>query len=393
MDSTSSSNDADQISMKAMKIGSNHILYQYSDHGQLMVFNQGHNHRGFQVCDWCGYMKQVGDVDSLNQGAKSKSDQATQSHKTKTGRPCNSKILRHVHFGYDFMTDVLELRLPLPGLDFKRYEGIDIWSSILYAILEGASISLGIDRSEISGCLYYNDADNAGAPSLILYDGVPGGAGHVKRIAEKIPDVIFQASRKVAGQCGCGAETSCYGCIRNYSNQMIHERLSRGAAFQYLTALQNEKAIDRTSPEMDLDSFVVEDHPKKATSDDYGDPKSQTIDVSEIVSDSSSEANNALIEWSEAIDYASTDDAQELAKRLALTGVAAPDLIGEEQYDNRVGVIGEIEFGWLDQKIAILSKAQISAQQKLIESGWRVIVMDEASPDVIRSFFQGELNG
>ena len=385
-------NEADQISMKSLEIGSNHILYQYSDHGQLMVFNQGQNHRGFQVCDWCGYMKQAGSLETTTQSIKIKTDQATQSHKTKTGRACNCKILRHVHFGYDFMTDVLELRLPLPGLEFTRFEGIDIWSSILYAILEGASISLGIDRGEISGCLYYKDADNAEAPSLILYDSVPGGAGHVKRIAEKIPDVIFQSSRKVAGQCGCGAETSCYGCIRNYSNQMIHERLSRGAAYQYLTALQNEKAIDRTLPELDLNDICYTVADADPSYKDYDVTKTVRIPEPKIVPDIFSETNRALIEWSEAIDYASTNEAQELAKRLAMAGLVVPDLVGEEQYDDRIGIIGEIEFGWRDRKVALLTSAQVSSRTKLIESGWKVIMIDEADPTMICTVVRGDSN-
>lgn len=139
--------------------------------------------------------------------------------------------------GYDFLTDVLELRLPMNNTDDFYSKDSGLWSSILYAVLEGASLSLGIERSEISGCLYYNDPENLSLPSLILYDDVPGGAGHVKRIADQIPDVIIQALKKVEGQCGCGPETSCYGCLRNYSNQTIHEKLCRGDALKYLTFL------------------------------------------------------------------------------------------------------------------------------------------------------------
>lgn len=382
--------NAEQQMMKSIKIGSNYIQYQYSDHGQLLVFNQGQNHRGFQICDRCGYMKQAGSVDATAVSKKRKTDIGAQSHKTKTGRSCGNKILRHVHFGYDFMTDVLELRLPLPSLESIKYEGIDVWSSVLYAILEGASLSLGIDRNEISGCLYYNDADNVEAPSLILYDGVPGGAGHVKRIAEKIPDVIFQASRKVAGQCGCGAETSCYGCIRNYSNQMIHEKLSRGAAYQYLMTLQNEKAVDRKLPEIDLyeewngsadmtgTPYEIENTKLKRTSD-----FSKSVEVDK-------ENNDALVEWSEAIDYASTDEAQELAKKLALSGLSAPDLLGEEQFDAKIGIIGEIEFGWQDRKIALLTREQVSSREKLLEGGWQIIMIDEADPSAISRLIRGE---
>jgi hypothetical protein len=39
---------------------------------------------------------------------------------------------------------------------------------------------------------------------------------------------------KVNGICGCGEETSCYGCLRNYSNQYYHDILRRGFAYKYL---------------------------------------------------------------------------------------------------------------------------------------------------------------
>jgi hypothetical protein len=41
----------------------------------------------------------------------------------------------------------------------------------------------------------------------------------------------------VDGRCKCGEETSCYGCLRNYSNQRDHERLHRGAAKAYLQSV------------------------------------------------------------------------------------------------------------------------------------------------------------
>ena len=384
-----SQNEQNQNQLNSIKIGTKHILYQYSDHGQLMVFNQGQNHRGFQICEWCGYMRQFGDVETNRQSSKSNKEQ---THKTKTGRTCNSKILRHVHFGYDFMTDVLELRLPLPTHEATNYEGIDLWSSILFALLEGASMSLGIDRGEISGCLYYNDADNAGAPSLILYDAVPGGAGHVKRIAEKIPDVIFQASRKVAGQCGCGAETSCYGCIRNYSNQLIHDKLSRGAAYNYLMALQNDKLTDRLAPDEEFGKNINTDAKPNFLAGNYNISNSTNHPEKKEILEDQSDINDALVEWSEAIDYASTDEAQELAKRLAAARIIAPDLIGEEQYDNKIGIIGEIEFGWRQQKLALLTSSQVSSRTKLIKNGWKIIMISEADPIIISKTLSGDLD-
>ena len=114
----------------------------------------------------------------------------------------------------------------------------EFYFSVLYALIEGAVGHLGIDRREIDGCL--NFTTQSPLPSFILFDQVPGGAGHVKRIGAALDKVIIEAKKRVNGTCGCGEETSCYGCLRNYSNQMNHDTLKRGLALNYFKALDNE---------------------------------------------------------------------------------------------------------------------------------------------------------
>lgn len=100
--------------------------------------------------------------------------------------------------------------------------------------MEGASESLGIRRDDLDGNLYYNSGNSI--PSLILYDDVPGGAGHVKRILNYLPDTILAARDRVNLDC-CGPETSCTECLRNYRNQPFHEELKRGLAKDFLDGL------------------------------------------------------------------------------------------------------------------------------------------------------------
>ena len=59
----------------------------------------------------------------------------------------------------------------------------------------------------------------------------------------KVEKVIRSARNKVAGQCGCTPETSCYGCLRNYSNQYYHDNISRGLAYEYLDWLINRLPV------------------------------------------------------------------------------------------------------------------------------------------------------
>ena len=69
--------------------------------------------------------------------------------------------------------------------------------SAMYALLEGAS-RLGIKRDEIDGTLHRSQA--GAGPSMVLYDTVPGGAGHARRIRDSLAAVIDPALAPMAMQ-------------------------------------------------------------------------------------------------------------------------------------------------------------------------------------------------
>lgn len=198
-----------------------HVLpWRYSPFGKLAVINKGPGGAGFSVCKWCGFA----DI-----AVKKKN----KTHKRPYGgKECKGN-LGYYHLGHEFISDVFELRIE--GLA----ENDDaLWFSVLYAVLEGVSEELSINRGDIDGGLYYY-ASSSGSPALILYDDVPGGAGHVKRIGDSLSEVISAALRRMDGKCGCAPETSCYGCLRNYRNQYCHDLLSRGMAYDFLWGLLN----------------------------------------------------------------------------------------------------------------------------------------------------------
>ena len=102
--------------------------------------------------------------------------------------------------------------------------------SVLAAILEGASDRLQIARDDIGGALY---PGAGGRRALVVYDTVPAGAGNALRIARSLNTVMSGALERVE-TCDCGEETSCYGCLRNYRNQRIHDVLRRDQALKVL---------------------------------------------------------------------------------------------------------------------------------------------------------------
>ena len=194
------------------------IHYTYSPRGNLFIVNQGRSGAGFRVCSWCGY----GTTDTFK---------LKHPHKDKYGNKCGNEFLNKLDLGHEIITDIIEIELP----DLTSYVSQAYYLSILYAVIEGAVGYLGIDRREIDGCLNYTT--QTGIPSFILFDQVPGGAGHVKRIGKHLDKVLKEAKKRVSGLCGCGDETSCYGCLRNYSNQFYHDTIQRGLALMFFKAL------------------------------------------------------------------------------------------------------------------------------------------------------------
>jgi hypothetical protein len=188
------------------------------ERGKLIAISEGRNSAGFLICDWCGWGTAV--------GAKRPD---SHPHLLKDGEcsgPMQTKSLAH-----PYETDLLEITFDsVPGLSAMT---VGEWRSVLYALLEGASDRLDISRDDIDGTLY----PKAGRKiSLVLFDTVPGGAGGALRIARAFPEVLETALQRMA-RCECGEETSCYGCLRNFRNQVFHDELRRGDALGFLERL------------------------------------------------------------------------------------------------------------------------------------------------------------
>ncbi|PKO03868.1 MAG: hypothetical protein CVU43_00700 [Chloroflexi bacterium HGW-Chloroflexi-5] len=201
-------------------------LKRYSKYGWMALVNDGHG-KGFQICYTCGY----GRVIHFGAGEQILGGKGISGHDNPvTGRPCNG-VMKTRDLGHHYLTDVLEIKIQgIPA----RFNDQATNLSFLYALLEGASESQGIKRDDIDGTLYYRAFGES--PSFILFDSVPGGAGHVENIKDHLFEAVKAALDKMKN-CSCGEDTSCYNCLRNYKNQGIHDSLQRGYAIKILELL------------------------------------------------------------------------------------------------------------------------------------------------------------
>ena len=135
---------------------------------------------GFRICQTCGWAEVV----NFGQGGRAGfgfGGRARASHKHPiTSADCNNAPIIQ-HLGHRYLTDVLEVHFE-GGQGLLR--NLDAMYSLTYALLEGASETLGIRRDDIDGTLYFREFSPP--PSIILYDTTPGGSGHVEQIRGKL---------------------------------------------------------------------------------------------------------------------------------------------------------------------------------------------------------------
>ena len=203
---------------KPMLLGNRTIRYSFSRQGQITVINTGKNNQGFRVCLSCGRAEEV-----PTGKARRSLDDKPHVRPNIRETECEQHF-RTMGLGHQYLTDVVELDFGV-SMDWAHAQ------SLLSALL-AACPEIGITRDDVTGTLRSQGSKKA--PTLILIDAVPGGAGHATKIREHLEELVRSALR-IVQNCDCGVDSSCYSCLRTYSNQNHHDELVRGDALQILT--------------------------------------------------------------------------------------------------------------------------------------------------------------
>src|SRR5690606_7918782 len=92
--------------------------------------------------------------------------------------------------------------------------------------------------------------------TIVLFDNVSGGAGHVLRIKEEFSRIIEEALR-IVNCVDCAPETSCYHCLRDFNNQWEHHLLKRGRVITFLETIQTSLATTPADTDVAGAHYVV----------------------------------------------------------------------------------------------------------------------------------------
>jgi len=190
----------------------------------------------FYVCPKCGFTyaedETITDDKEANKNMNRKSHKihTINKHESLFGQyKCDCQDLLRYSLHHTFNTDVVKLSFDCDTSDYNTM------ISAMYALLYAMSDDMNIERRDIKACLSLKIIQNKLRYSIIIYDAVPGGAGHSRRLVTPDGKVLYQIIESAINNMEtCTCNPSCYNCLRSYENQKIHDKLDRKCAAIFL---------------------------------------------------------------------------------------------------------------------------------------------------------------
>lgn len=192
------------------------------------------NNNDFWFCQSCGYA-----VPIVGRSRIGKSGTLKNHFDPRTESECKSNApLSRTTFGHEYTTDVLRIYMKITATPDCVCGDIDCQGSLESAgaaLVTAAVRVLGVASFDLRSGV--NSSRGQSGQRMMLFDTTPGGAGLAQGINERIVEVIREAQKIVATCRDCSEDSSCYSCLRTYSNQWIHEHLTRMGAAAILEEL------------------------------------------------------------------------------------------------------------------------------------------------------------
>jgi len=215
----------------------------YREDGELLVYNEGEYGKGFAICLKCGYAeseKKFGDgqVNLLRSFKWHAALTATKDTYTCWKNDEVPQVLRNRVLAAKQTTDALMLDFS----DSLGHEAANL--TLLWTLTQALQISgaklLELDGRELGALVTAAGIQGRGL-GAVLYDNVPGGAGHVRELMAVGDKWLEEAYRTmfVNQQHDETCETACLDCLLTFEAQEPMRRglLSRRYAMQVLGGL------------------------------------------------------------------------------------------------------------------------------------------------------------
>ncbi len=187
----------------------------YKENGEIFVHNRGEHEHGYAICTTCGMAESEGQPISADKDKSLPRELLRHSglHSPKAGsgykRPkaCDpgDSFLRHQALASKVITDVLII-------DFGP-QAADLTETLALALKLAGARLLQLDSRELGHSVA--PSPKGAHPAAVVYDNVPGGAGHVLELLQdserwlKLAADVLHGSDKHHASC----ETACMDCI------------------------------------------------------------------------------------------------------------------------------------------------------------------------------------
>lgn len=204
-------------------------------HGELFAVNRGPRGFGYLRCPRCEFALPA------RTGAPSLTGPKARHRNPRMGEQCPSDRLAYrTDLGHVVATDVCQIRFdsPLPAFSGETRE--ERRRAFLVTLVEALRVALAreleLDLREIRGTWRLRGA----SPDIVLYDGLAGGAGIVRRIGHELAiSALLHRTRKLLDCPEC--ERACRGCLLDYTNQRHWEDFDRRPVLAWLCELLDQK--------------------------------------------------------------------------------------------------------------------------------------------------------
>lgn len=213
------------------------VLYQES--GELLVYNRGEYDYGFAICLKCGYADSEADISGVPSASFQAHAPLMEANKyKKCWKDDERLVISNRTLAAKERTDILLLDFSGCLPPYSDQESL-IWT-LAYALQVAGAKLLELDSREI-GVLCAPAGRFGCSWGAVLYDNVPGGAGHVRELLSLGKDWLLETEKTlwVSEEHNEYCQTACLDCLLTFDVQEAVDKglLKRKFAYNVLHSL------------------------------------------------------------------------------------------------------------------------------------------------------------
>jgi ATP-dependent helicase YprA (DUF1998 family) len=196
------------------------LSYSISHESQLLTLST----KEFSFCDTCGFAQPL------------ENGRLTKHKDPRNDKECNSTFAQNFFLGHEFKTDVIRLRFEgaLPICECLEPGCLGALESASAAIVSSSARALGISNADLNSSVQTFVGD---INYINIFDTTPGGIGMTLAISQRLDEILLIANQLTTECPNCHENSSCYACLRSYSNQRRHDHLSRFKGLDVISRL------------------------------------------------------------------------------------------------------------------------------------------------------------